>query len=294
MVDIRKKCIKIVKPIVERFPKVAKAYRYFRDSRQINEEPKQTPHGFWLTGNKDMEQGIFEQKETTIIIKLLAQADIFINIGANIGYYCCLALSCGKYSIAFEPIQMNLRYLYKNIKANQCENNIEIFPIALSNQVGIVDIYGGGTGASLVKGWEGISAHNVTQVPTSTLDNILVSRFQDKKCLIIIDVEGAEKYVLEGADKFLSRQPKPLWMVEISISEHQPKGTKINPNLSSIFQIFWNNGYEAWAVGEKVRSVGAEEIKAVVETGEDTLFTHNFLFIEKGEYNEIFEILDLL
>jgi FkbM family methyltransferase len=221
-----KQFIGIAKPVVERFPKAAAAYRYMRDIRQILQEPKETSMGFKFIGDRSMEQGIFEPEETKIAAKLFPQVDVFINVGANIGYYCCQALRYGKHTVAFEPIEFNLRYLYKNIKANHWEKMIEVFPIALSDKISIIEIFGGGTGASLVKGWAGTSEQYVTLVPTSTMDNILGSRFQDKRCFLLVDIEGAEKYMLAGAAKMLAREPRPIWMVEISISEHQPKGVK--------------------------------------------------------------------
>jgi len=162
---------------------------------------------------------------------------------------------------------------------------IEVHPLALCNNVGIVEIYGGGTDASLLKGWGGTPEQHITMVPCSTLDNILVSRFKNKKCFVIVDIEGAEQLMLEGATSIINMFPKPIWMMEISISEHQPMGIKINPNLLSTFRVFWNCGYEAWAIDRLCRIIYPEEIEEISRSGINTLATHNFLFIEK-EYNK--------
>jgi FkbM family methyltransferase len=236
-----------------------------------------------------MEEGKFEPAETQIIHKLLRQVDVVINVGANIGYYCCLALSCGKHVVAFEPIDLNLRYLYKNIKANSWEDKIEVFPLVLNGKTGITAIYGGGTGASIIKGWAGTSEKYVTLVPASTMDNILGSRFQDDRCFVLVDIEGAEKYMLEGANNFLDREPRPVWMVEIAIHGHQPGDTKVNPNLLSTFQIFWKNGYEAWTADKQCRCIYSNEIERIIATGKDTLATHNFIFIEEGRKGDIID-----
>lgn len=152
---MKKKIIRLAKPIVERFPKLAMIYRSVRDSWQTYEEPKETPMGFKLVGNQSMQKGQFEPEETQIVKKIVSFVDVVINVGANIGYYCCIALSQRKYVIAFEPINLNLRYLLRNIKANNWESLIEVYPMALSDKVGVIEIYGGGTGASLVEGWAG-------------------------------------------------------------------------------------------------------------------------------------------
>ena len=185
--EIKRELIKLMKSIVDRFPKLAMTYRYMRDSWQIYEEPEMTPLGFKFIGNRSMQEGKFEPEETKIVKKLIPHVDVVINVGANIGYYSCIALSHGKYVVAFEPINLNYRYLLKNIRANNWESQIEVFPLALSNKVGIVEIYGGETGASLVKGWAGTPEYYVTLVSSSTLDNVLGSRSQVKKYFIIVN-----------------------------------------------------------------------------------------------------------
>lgn len=280
--NITTQLVKSFKPWVERFPALATTYRYLRDSRRLLEKPKITPLGFKLVGNRFMEEGLFEPVETELAKKLLQRADVFINVGANIGYYCCLALNYGKRVVAFEPIGLNLKYLHKNIKANHWEDRIEIFPLALSNKVGTGEIYGGATGASLIKGWAGINQEQGAKITVSTMDNILGSRFQGERCFVLVDVEGAEKDVLEGAQGFLHRHPKSIWMVEVSVTEHQPGGVKINPNLFSTFDAFWRKGYAAWTADKQCRQVYPDEIGQIVKSGKDTLLTHNFLFMERG------------
>ena len=287
---MKKQIIRITNPIVERYSKLAMTYRYMRDSwKQIYKEPQETSMGFKLSGNLAMQNGQFEPEETQIVKRILSHVDVVINVGANIGYYCCIALSHKKYVVAFEPIDLNFRYLLRNITANNWESRIEVYPIALSNKVGVIDIYGRGTGASLVKGWAGTPEKYVNLVPSSTLDNMLGSRFQSKRCLMIVDIEGAEHLMLEGASSIIDMEPKPIWMMEISTIEHQPKGISINPNLSSTFQIFWNRGYEAWTADKQCRIIHPDEIEEIVKSGIGTLQTHNFLFIEKGIKSELLD-----
>ncbi|PZU99914.1 MAG: hypothetical protein DCE90_01080 [Pseudanabaena sp.] len=276
-----KRLISTLKPVVESIPLLARIYRYTRDSWQINENPKETLLGFKFIGNKAMANGTFEPEETELVKKALCTTNLFVNIGANIGYYCCIALNLNKYVIAFEPIHLNLQYLLKNIKANSWESHIEVYPMALSNKVGVIEIYGGATGASLVKGWAGTPENYVRLVPTTTLDNALSDRIQGQDCFILVDIEGAEQLMLEGAHKIVSLNPKPKWMVEISVSEHQPKGTVINPTLISTFNIFWKNGYEARTADKQFRVVHPEELHKIVASGVDTLYTHNFFFFDK-------------
>jgi hypothetical protein len=91
------------------------------------------------------------------------------------------------------------------------------------------DIYGGGTGASLIKGWADAIDTDSTLVPCSTLDTVLRGRFSDARCLLMVDIEGAEKLMLEGASSFLDMSPKPIWFMEISVRANQPGGVNITP-----------------------------------------------------------------
>jgi FkbM family methyltransferase len=279
---ISEKTIKFFKPAMERFPIMALAFRYIRDNRRIFHTPVKTPMGFRFIGNRGMENGSFEPEETEIVKKILPSIDVFVNVGANIGYFCCLALHSGKHAVAFEPIASNLRYLYKNIHANHWMDKIEVFPMALSNQMGLTKIFGGGTGASLLRGWAGTPANYVSVVPVSTLNNVLSGRFGEKNLFILVDIEGAEKLMLEGATCLLAREPKPIWMVEISVSEHQPAGIAMNPHLFSTFKLFWDNGYASWTADKHLRRIKPDEVKEIVRTGNNTLRTHNFLFMDKG------------
>ncbi len=274
--SLTKWSISLVRPLFDRFPRIATMYRSVRDQLDFMEEPKATPWGFKLAGNTAMAQGTFEPTETELVRNILKDVDILVNVGANVGYYCCHALSMGKPVIAFEPIERNLRYLCKNIKSNGW-SGAEIFPIALSNNVGILEIYGGNTGASVVKGWAGIPENYVTLVPSSTMDVVLGTRLRGKRALILVDVEGAEKWMLEGATIMLSNDPKPIWLVEIVTKDHQPSGVEINPNLATTFQMFFQNGYQAFSADQDMRPITMEDVDRV-SSGKLEFDTHNFLF----------------
>ena len=275
--SIRKKLIALVKPLVERCPLIASVYRGVRDQLEFMDEPVITPWGFKLSGNPAMAEGKFELKETEVVTRILQDVDMLVNVGANIGYYCSHALHIGKYVIAFEPLQKNLRFLCQNVKTNDWKD-IEIYPVALSNQVGVLKIYGADTGASIVKGWAGTPESYVALVPSSSLDLVLGPRLQGKKVLVLMDVEGAERSVLQGATILLRNNPKPIWLLEISSIEHQPQGIAVNPNFADTFKIMFDAGYEAFTADNTMRRITWDEIEAV-QNGHTGIFaTHNFLF----------------
>lgn len=226
-----------------------------------------------------MVSGEFEPNETPLVHELIKDVDCVVNVGANIGYYSCLALQAGKSIIAFEPLPENLHFLLRNVKANGWQSKAQVFPMALSNRVGIIEIYGGGTGASLIEGWAQSSSDEKILVPTTTLDNILGHRFHNnERVLLIVDIEGAEKMMLDGASKILNHSPQPLWVIEITSHEHQPKGVSVNPFFLATFELFWEAGYEAYSIEENLRKITRQEIEDTASSRIAKTGSHNYLF----------------
>lgn len=262
-----------------------------RDHRSSQIPLSATPFGFSIAGPKSMISGEFEKEETPIIKRLIAHSSLFINIGANIGYYCCFAGQASKRIIAFEPHSANSKILLRNLEANGYATLAEIYPTAVGGEHGILKLYGSGTAASLVDGWAGIPSTNYTLVPVVTLDGIMAGRFEDVPTLILIDVEGAEFSVLQGAFETLRKEKKPWWVIEISILDHQPIGTNINPNLLPTYDLIVTNGYEIWTLSQKPRKVLREEIERIIEKKSNSLGTHNFLCIPPIDSDKAVSIL---
>lgn len=236
-----------------------------------------TPWGFTLAGHDAMAAGTFEPDETSLVRKTLEEVDILINVGANVGYYCCHALSLGIPVIAVEPIRRNLHYLLTNILNNGWSQKVEVFPIALGTSQNILEMWGGGTGASLVKGWASVPPEYVTHVPVLSLDRILGETIKGKRALILVDIEGAEFSMLQGAFETLRNDPKPIWIVEIASTEHMPKGTTMNPNYSKTFKLFFECGYTAVTANSRMDKISQIIVDEVV-SGSKKLETHNFMF----------------
>jgi FkbM family methyltransferase len=177
----------------------------------------------------------------------------------------------------------------KNIKDNGWESNAEVFPIALGENNSVLEIWGGNTGASLIKGWASIPDNYVTQVPVLTFDRVIGNTIHNKRTMILVDIEGAELFLLLGAKNILENNPKPIWLIEISITEHQPFGVTVNPNLLKTFQIFWDHGYDSFTADQELKQIFSHDINEVVTSGIDTINSDNFIFIEKGSDRIFFD-----
>lgn len=278
---------KTLKSLAKLYPRSAAVYRAVRYGPHIIEEPIMTPMGFKFSGSAAVIAGCYEPDETRLVKKLLPNVDFLVNVGANIGYYVCVAMEAGKPVIAFEPIELNVQYLLNNIHSNNFKVSSEIYPLALGDHPGIQRIYGGGSGASLIKGWAGTADDFSCLVPSSTLDLVLGQRFDNQKLLIIVDIEGAEKSMLEAASKFIEMSPKPLWLIEINGTVNQPHGVNMNPYFLETFDKFWSKGYKCAMAGERLQPISREEIVISVKTGIDIGGSHNFLFYDEARQLEI-------
>lgn len=239
-----------------------------------------TPYGFKVYGSRAMQDGRFEPTETKLVRKILPHSKAFINVGANVGYYCCHSVQAGVPAYAFEPIDLNVRHLLANIRANGWSDKVEVYPVALGAETGILEIFGTGTSASLIKGWANTPETDVMLAPVLTLDRVLGNRLRGMRCFIMVDIEGAEHFMLAGATEFLAADPKPIWMMEVCVDQNHPDGISLNPNLITTFGHFWRNGYEVWTVSEKPRRIDQAEIEAINNSGQNTLETHNFIFAD--------------
>ena len=232
---------------------------------------KSTPYGFKLIGPKELQDGLYEPDETKLIRSYLKEYTVFIDIGANIGYYTCLARHAGLKVLAIEPLLYNLEYLYANLETNGYYD-IEVFPVGLAANPGMATLFGPGTAASLIQDWAGTSTKERI-VPLSTLDIIIGDRFADEKLLIKVDVEGTEYEMLKGADKILAAFPDSVWMVEIGLSGNHPEG--LNPNFLKTCEKFWSHGYKAYTICKDSKLVSRNDVLTWIKKSD---LGGNFLF----------------
>ena len=267
----------LLRPYVERFPALAHAFRHLRDELRLRAlAPRATPWGFSLLGDDSMVDGRFEPDETALLGALFGDADVFVDVGAYVGLFTCMAATRGLRAVAVEPLDENLRCLYANLHNNGLRD-VEVFPMGLAETAGLRTLYGGTTGASLREGWSNASAQVARTVPVTTLDTLLRGRFEGRRLVVKMDIEGAELDALAGCAETLARTPAPVWLVEVCLTENLPVGA-VNGDFSAVFERFWGAGYGCRSVGPDAREVTPDDVARWTAARARDFGTPNFLF----------------
>jgi FkbM family methyltransferase len=159
----------------------------------------------------------------------LNRGAVFVDVGANIGYYTLIASkfvgSSGRVH-AIEPIPSTAAILRANVKLNGCSNVI-VHEVAIwsSKRELTLRVPGSWYGlASFLRDGVGVT------VNTATLDELLKN--EDFVDCMKIDVEGAELEVLRGARSILKRTK--YLVLELSC------------NVNEILKELRDVGFECW------------------------------------------------
>ena len=164
----------------------------------------------------------------------LNENSVLWDIGANVGVFSLLAATRGAIVHSFEPEPLNLIRLKGNLKLNpEIASQVKVWPIALGNQVGQVKF------SRPLSDNDGRSSFRLQDdcdlitVKIDKFDNLGL-RFASKS-FFKIDVEGAEKDVLEGMSSALEANVPTMFLVEV----HREGGV----DLSSMVEFFFQRGY---------------------------------------------------
>jgi FkbM family methyltransferase len=150
--------------------------------------------------------GTYEPALTALVHALLREGDVFVDIGANEGYFSVVAAGLVKDGrvLAFEPQSRLDPVVRENLRLNHC-GNVDFYPIALSDSAGTISIHLASstqTGASSIVQSPRFSRQET--VRTRTFDDVAAERGLTDVRLVKIDCEGAEHAILRGAERFLA------------------------------------------------------------------------------------------
>lgn len=202
----------------------------------------------WLVRHLSPEQW----RPARAIRALLAEGDIAVDVGANIGYttyWLSQWVGAAGEVHSFEPVSETFCWLADNMRKLR-RQNVRLYRAAVSDHEGVAEIevphWSDGRGENLYEArlvWESNAPPEQAigdrrevlreSVPVVTLDSVF-RHMNQPIVLVKVDVEGHEEKVLQGAFEILQRW-KPALVMEVG-----------EATAGAVFDQLSNLGYDAW------------------------------------------------
>ena len=167
---------------------------------------------FWIDvasnfGYRLFKTGIYEPYLVSTLQKYLSPGGVFIDLGANEGYFSVIASklvgTTGKV-VAIEP-QARLQYIiHKNLTLNHC-NNVQILPVAVSDKSEKASL---NLSPDMNTGASSLSRSTLYPLPKQEVELVTLTKIFEQEnitsCdLIKIDIEGWEYEAIMGSLELL-------------------------------------------------------------------------------------------
>jgi len=191
------------------------------------------------------QEGIWEPYESALLLSLLQEGGVFVDVGANIGYFSILAASVvGERGavFAFEPDPANFRLLQANIELNDYRDIISAVEAGLAatagngqlflseDNFGDHQIYAAGERRSRLP----ITLHNGSHYLAGQVTRV---------DLLKVDTQGSEYQVMVGLLPLLQRLPYvPRIIIELtplSLRQAGTRGRALIELLATLGQPMW-------------------------------------------------------
>lgn len=230
-----------------------------------------------------LDETIFESDVFPAFCHLVKKDDVFVDVGANVGYYSILAAKAGAHVYAFEPIPATYQRLCRNIEINQLAT-VRTFCAGLGEKADSKIFYynqmcsSSSSRVNLACHFEGTAVQ--VECPIVTLDEICVQEKIDRVDLIKCDVEGGELSVFRGGVETLKKH-RPYVLCEML----RKWTAKFHYHPNEIIQLFSSLGYICVALPGS--NTGGYILEHMLETTEE----QNFLFVPNEKMPELRSLL---
>lgn len=232
-----------------------------------------------------------ESRELRLFESVLTPGMTVVDVGCNLGVYSLLAgklVQPGGSVHAFEPSPSEYYHGLQNIRLNGLDN-ISLNQVALAESAGVRNLYiapGGNHGINSLGNAN--CGTRICPVQCVKLDDYVQERNIQRLDIVKIDVEGAERLVLEGAVNTLTSLHPGLLLIEMNEEYSQALGTSTVESKRFLHRLGYNlfrvNGMApSHAVSLTEPEVWAN-LAAIHNTGDQRLFraVHSALDVSGG------------
>jgi FkbM family methyltransferase len=190
-----------------------------------------------------LEHRSWEPHITRYLRRTLTSQDIFVDVGANLGFFTVVCAPLVSRVIAFEPVALSHWYCKANIALNGL-TNVDLFQCGLWSEDTTVNINTDPSnmgGASISR--DG-STFGVESIRCVSLDSMIASGEASVSSIAIIkmDIEGAEPFALKGMRASLEKfRPK------IVLELNRPALARFDTTVADIWNFFSSRSYKLLA-----------------------------------------------
>lgn len=191
------------------------------------------------------EDGIWEPYETALVLASLSVGDVFLDVGANIGYYPVVAAQMvGNEGavFAFEPDAANFTLLQDNLRLNNCADIVAAFEAGLAETEGAGQLYLSEDNAGDHQIFAAGCGRRSQAIQLHNGSEFLRTRLQ-RLDLVKVDVQGAEYAVMAGLLPLLLQLPRlPRMIIELtplSLRQSGASGRQLIELLETLAQPMW-------------------------------------------------------
>jgi len=191
------------------------------------------------------EHGIWEPYETSLVLTLLRPGDVFIDVGANVGYFSVVAASVvGAQGavFAFEPDPGNCRLLRANAELNGLDDRVIVVEAALSDASGPGELFLSADNLGDHQVYAGNESRSSVPIDLLQGSEYLAARLQ-RMDLLKVDTQGAEFRVMTGLMPLLQSLAQPpriiIELTPYSLREAGASGRALVELLATLGQPLW-------------------------------------------------------
>ena len=210
--------------------------------------------------SKSVLKGNYSPAITQLIRKYYRPGTTFCDIGANIGWFTLVMAQeikeseAGGKVISFEPQPDVASRLRRSIEENDFGNIVELFELALSDEVREYSMFRDNTniGGATISEFERNEKNEMNGIQSSLFDS-LYDGFGEVS-VMKIDIEGSEMKFFGGAKKFFSEQ-SPILVTEV----HDRKLIDVSKSSAEEYlETIKNLGYQIYEVRQDLELVELE------------------------------------
>lgn len=185
--------------------------------------------------------GEYDRANIAALRRFTRRGGLFLDVGANVGFYSVPLALAGARVLAFEPVPQNVSRLRENVALNALEGAVTIYAVALSSEAGTAEITlredfarGGEVGNAAIPIADGRDgAFTTVSVPLVRLDDLFPSTAGGRIDVVKVDIEGHEDHFLRGAQSTIAAH-RPVILMEMNRWFYQRRGLDLDALLPSL------------------------------------------------------------